>query len=258
MPSSISEWAGLALGVLGIVLGISFHLWSKKSCTPRYSIRSNQIISGEKIGPHDLSVQIGGKPVTNLVISRFAFWNAGGVAIEENNCGHSPHVIIGSTHACKILDVALLTTIKAERNLAIVYDNQLRPIGINFAFLRPREGFVLTLAHEGTADDRPLVQCELKNGDDLKCVSVDNAMASYLSRSGHGLKRRQLMFAAAFFGTALVAVGCLGLYRLLFSPRSETFALTSAALLTMGAFYFFVAYLLRARMPESLIEAYSR
>lgn len=251
------EWVGLTLSAIGLVLSVSFYLKPRRMRQPTYSMRSNQVISSDAI-KHQLEVRLKGNQVRDLVISRIAFWNAGRHAIRDTDCDtkRKPLFKITSTSECKVLDLDFFGEPRSEDDNIKLYNKESEGIfGLDFDFVSPGEGVVLTMAHEGVVQQLPTITMSMINGKEeaLRRLDVDDALVNWLVAGSGTLTRRAAPWVLATIALALMGLAVF--FEL--SVNHHESRLVVAIIFITGLSYLYAAYKLRSKMPEHLIGPYS-
>ena len=250
------EWVGVMLSVVGLVLSVTFWLNPRRKRQPTYSMRSNQLISSDAI-KHQLEVRLKGKQVRDLVISRIAFWNAGTDAIRAEDCDveRKPLFRIESADGCRVLDLDFFGEPRSDDVISLCNRDSEGVFGLDFRYVSPGEGAVLTMAHEGGVQLLPTITMSMVNGkrEALRRLDADNALVDWLVAGSGILTRKTAPWVLA--AIALALMGLAVFFEL--SVNHHESLLVVGIIFAVGLSYLYVAYKLRSKMPEHLIGPYS-
>jgi hypothetical protein len=156
------------LAVLGLVFTIYFYFKSKKSKLPIYVVRTINLVK-EKIQKID-SVQIlySGEKVSNLSISKIAFWNDGKETINSTDVAINNPIKIYITEGYEILDAEILFQKNNSNDFKIVVNENNKSISIAFDFFDFEEGIVLQVFHTGNSNEDISITGTVKSVKNIK------------------------------------------------------------------------------------------
>jgi hypothetical protein len=80
-----ANWAGVAVGLIGIALACYFYLAGRRVKDLRWTVRSVNIIQGYRSKVEDLHVSYRGVDVENLTVSKILVWNEGRETIDRDD-----------------------------------------------------------------------------------------------------------------------------------------------------------------------------
>jgi hypothetical protein len=76
---------GSVVGVIGLLSGLLFYLWSKAEKAPAYTVSPTEVLAAIGDLSSNLAIQWQGKPVPNVCITRIALWNEGNLPITSSD-----------------------------------------------------------------------------------------------------------------------------------------------------------------------------
>jgi hypothetical protein len=176
---SISEflkWVGtnpwlsimsFALAVLGIALAIIFYFKSKKVKKPCYAILSTNILKEMVSKIESLSILYSGEQISNLTVSKIAFWNAGRDIINSQDIAQLDQLKIQVTDNYKILNAQINYEKNKANNFKISIDNSQRYINLNFEYLGKDDGVIIQILHTGLSNKDIYIVGTIKGADKL-------------------------------------------------------------------------------------------
>ena len=137
----------LSIGIIGLILGILFYLKGKKNKKPIFSIRSYNLINELSGKIPQLEVLYSGNKISNLTISKIAFWNDGNATITKQDIAPADPIKILTDDKIEIFDAEILEKIDANNFELINLDNKSKII--SFDFLAHNEGAIFKVIHSG-------------------------------------------------------------------------------------------------------------
>ena len=106
--------AGLAVALAGLFVAYIFYQRGQRKREPRWTIRSNNLISDNTARLASLEVTYSGEQVRNLTISRCVFWNAGGETIRRLDIAPTDPLRICALDDSRIMDVPAIVQANNE------------------------------------------------------------------------------------------------------------------------------------------------
>lgn len=137
----------LSIGIIGLFLAILFYLKGKKNKKPIFSIRSYNLVNELSGEIPQLEVLYSGNKISNLTISKIAFWNDGNETITNQDIAPADPIKILTDDKIEIFEAEILEKIDANNFELIDLDNKSKII--SFDFLAHNEGAIFKVIHSG-------------------------------------------------------------------------------------------------------------
>jgi hypothetical protein len=213
-----------------------------------------------------LEISYHGQEVSNLTVTKFAFWNHGRDPIRQEDIPTAAPILIKTKGGAKILDAKVIQFTTAENKFAINADAD--ACGIGFEYLGEKDGAIVQLLHTGrSSQDIEVVGTVIGAG---KPVWVRESWVVRMSRASEFLRniptlrsqsRVNLAPAVAITGgLVMVAVALIDwVYPefLAARPSQSEAGQVSGVLGAMGVLYLILGFgLLRSRVPKGLRKFY--
>jgi hypothetical protein len=247
------------VAIVAVIVAIVFGIKSSRSRKPYFRKISATIVSDFTNKVQSIQMLFDGKPISDVTITRFLFWNAGRETIRKEDIAQSDPLRITVTDGKEILE----SKIVKENNDASMF--KLSPIGrtaldLSFDFAERNQGAIIQVIHTGkTEKDIDLTGTVIGAGKP-KLVRRPR----FEEGTSPSQKNTWVMaiIALMFIGLGLVA----GTYWIIFpTPTVQTSTgqvspgsplagfLILATYVGMGSFFFYYAYF-RQRLPPKLTE----
>lgn len=141
---------GTFASIYSIYIAVQFNRQNKKM--PCYMVRSNPIFYDTSATIPELSIRVTGygKPINNLTVTNFLFWNGGAVTIRKTDVPADDVLGIKAVGDCRILRAEVVTQVNPAAHAEVhlnVRDRALVPV--TFEFMDCKQPFLVKVAHTG-------------------------------------------------------------------------------------------------------------
>lgn len=222
----------LLLAIGGIIFTIFFYFKSKKIKLPTYMVRTVNLVK-EKIQKID-TVQIlySGEKVSNLSISKIAFWNAGKETINSNDVAINNTLKVKIHDDFNILDAEVLYQKNSANDFKIKISENHKNIDISFDYFDYEEGLVLQIFHTGNSSDDISFSGTIKSVKSIKRKEIiTSILPSILVRA---LKKRdkksKSKLTNRIMGWGTLIAGIFFIFSFLFIPNNSTKAIEETSI----------------------------
>jgi hypothetical protein len=175
---------GVTIGIIGIVIGIAVsYYFYKKSIRikePVYSIKSNNLISGNVSTFENLNISYKDYRVQNVTVSKILFYNRGAETITLEDTQTDNRVRIIAKEDVKILDASILQTNFSSNHFWIPSTpldytpaSEGKEALISFKYLDKNHGAVYQVIHTGTSSENIGVAGDIMGVQAITEVSPD-------------------------------------------------------------------------------------
>lgn len=246
-----------ALGVLGICSSVVVYMKSKKNKAPTYIVRTINLMTKRIRNIDILQVLYAGQNISNLSVTKIAFWNAGKETIDKSDIACISPIKIEIDPEYDMLDANILFQKNKSNNFKIELSEDKKNISINFDYLDHKEGAVIQILHTGNDNGDLSISGSIKT---VKAIKRCGESATFIAM----LFDMQQMKMQKTFRYAIMLAGCLVIFFaffILFSDvRNEPIPVEVARqnrlkvflLLTLlSILYFCIGYIfLRRKIPK--------
>jgi hypothetical protein len=149
---------GTALwGIIGTVASlysiyITYHFNRQNKKMPCYMVRSTPIFYDTLATLPELSIRVTGygKPITNLTVTNFLFWNEGAVTIQKTDVPADDSLGIKAVGDCRILRAEVVTQVNPAAHAEVSLNIRERSlVAVSFEFMDCKQPFLVKVAHTG-------------------------------------------------------------------------------------------------------------
>lgn len=137
--------SGTVFGLMGVILFFR----ERKSKKPRYTMVNNNIIQNFTSKLEGLEINYKGNNISNLNITKIAFWNHGKLTINNNDIAKAKPIKIFMKANGRILDAELLKVINPANMIQIYLQENRKELVLNFDYLDKNDGCVIQIIHDG-------------------------------------------------------------------------------------------------------------
>ncbi|MCD4664560.1 MAG: hypothetical protein K8R68_04750 [Bacteroidales bacterium] len=175
----------LTLAVVGIILSIYFFKKGKREKKPCYAVAYFNLISKYVKEFSELDINYKGKPVDNLTISKFAFWNAGKETIRKKDLINDNPLRIKMKDDFIIYGFEKLFESESTNNFDLELSKDKTEIIISFDYLDYGQGVLIRILHSGNTRNDLNLNGKIIGVLDLKKPNTSFAPTEFLTKSGY-------------------------------------------------------------------------
>ena len=151
----------LLVAILGIFLSVYFYLKSLKKKKPVYTLRTFSLITENFKKVPSLSIKHCDKNISNLSITRIAFWNNGKETIDKKDIAKKSPIKFVIDEGYEILDAEILYC-KNHSNDFKISTNK-KEVIIKFDYFDNEEGIILQIYHTGNKNKNFYISGSIKS-----------------------------------------------------------------------------------------------
>lgn len=151
----------LSIAVLGIILTFIFYLKSVKKKNPVYILRTFSLITENVKKVPLISIKHCDKNISNLSITRIAFWNSGKETIDKNDIAKKSPIKFVIDEKYEILDAEILYCKNTSNDFKI--NTNKKDVIIKFDYFDNEEGIILQIYHTGNKNEDFSVSGNIKS-----------------------------------------------------------------------------------------------
>lgn len=158
LTGPLANFAGLILGIVGIILAYAFYRKAKKDKEPYWAIQTVNLIRDYSVELGGVEVLYAGEKVKNLSISKLLFWNHGALTIDRRDIADADPLGIctdqrkqSTDQNIRLLDVKLLAQNHSASQVVVSRSPDKLTAQFVFDYLDRGHGFVVQIVHEGTS-----------------------------------------------------------------------------------------------------------
>jgi hypothetical protein len=167
----------LFLTIASIGLVVIFYLRSKRNKSPKYAIRSINLVEDFVNDLKSLEMKYNGEQINDLTVSKVAFWNKGRETIHKLDIAKADPIKIQAKDGFRILDAKIIYQ-KKSANLFTTNINQEKTfVEVSFDYFDKNEGIVIQIIHTGRNSKDLDIKGTIKGADPLKKVTVYSSRA---------------------------------------------------------------------------------
>jgi hypothetical protein len=176
---------GYIIGIIGIAVTVYSHIKNKKEKKPCFAINYFNLISKQIKEFSDLEIIYQDKPIDNLTISKFAFWNSGKETIYKNDLVKENPLRIVIKNNYIIYGFEIIFISEESNDFKLQLNKEKKEITITFDYLDYGQGVLLKILHSGNSrNDLDL------NGKIIGVLNVNKphtsfAPTDFLTKSGY-------------------------------------------------------------------------
>jgi hypothetical protein len=164
----------LSIAVLGIILTFIFYLKSVKKKNPVYILRTFSLITENVKKVPLISIKHCDKNISNLSITRIAFWNSGKETIDKNDIARKSPIKFAIDEKHEILDAEILYCKNPSNDFKINANK--KEVIIKFDYFDNEEGIILQIYHTGNSNKNFSVSGSIKSVNEI----INIKEASYI------------------------------------------------------------------------------
>lgn len=151
--NSYFNFISFIIAIIGIILSIYFFQKSKKSKKPMYLSRTINLVKENIHKIETVKITYNDSPISNLSITKIAFWNDGKETINITDIAHNDPIKIKINEDFQILDAEIIYKKKLSNDFNIKINEDFKSIDIKFDYFDFEEGIVLQVYHTGNQSD---------------------------------------------------------------------------------------------------------
>ena len=252
MEFTVSPWIGflsLLVAVLGIFCTVHFFLKSRKRKKPRYALRSTNLVRDFTNQLDALEMTYEAQRISNLTVSRLAFWNEGRDTIDSSDVAEADPLLIITKDDSEVLDCSVLSTTSEANRMRAKRCEDRKSIKITFDFLDQGEGGVVQILHTGQSSSDLVLEGTVKGAGHPRRLNT-NIPAGFLLRFSDHISvraRRRILVSMLFITPILLPVAQ-------FLPETESSNSDSLRIimstLLSGLYWFTAILVLKRRVPR--------
>jgi hypothetical protein len=240
--------ATFVLAIFSIVLAVFFYIRSRRNKEPVYTKKSFNIIQDFSSKLTDLAIIYKNESVTNLTITKIAFWNSGRETINMVDVAEADPLRISITNNSKILSAEVIYSGNPANKFRIseIKDNSVKLL---FDYIDRNEGGIIQIIHTGKSSEDIDVKGIIKGAG--KCVLRDllpiPSFAFPLLAAPNLLLKSKHFGYFMFFSALLATILGIGLILFHEKEKSVGWVLT----ITYGIILPFIYFMfVRRRIPK--------
>jgi len=194
----------------GVFVSYVFHVLSKATKEPIWSISSKTLIRGEKVQGEDLSnmpieISYKGQKVPNLTVAKVVFWNKGNVPIKYEDVALGDQLRLEIADPAKFIDVDTIAKSDSSSKFKPTISQDRKEIQLDFDFIDRYSGIALQVTHTGTASQDislkgKVIGCEIIRIEPENIITSNSRMAA----------RQRATTSSIRYGTAFIALVLIG------------------------------------------------
>jgi len=164
-----NQWLNLIFLILAIVsIIVSFYLFykSKKKKKPQYSKRSINVISDSLHNVANVEVTYLGNKISNLTVTKIAFWNAGNDTLNFSDLASTNKLRIESVGDVTIFNSEVIYQTSPTNN--ITTDIKSNKINIEFDYFDKNQGGIIKIIHSGKKSSDIVIYGTFKSYGEIK------------------------------------------------------------------------------------------
>lgn len=134
------------LTVIGFVLAIIFYYKTKKKKIIQARVNSTNLFTDKNQIPN-IKILYKDTPVETLTVSEICVWSAGNDVIRKNDISETNPIAISVSKDSELFEYRLVSVSDKDCDIFLNQDN--KKIVVEFAYLEPKQGFVIQIIHSG-------------------------------------------------------------------------------------------------------------
>ncbi len=143
------HWFSLVSLLLNVMLAVVLYLKSRRTKEPRFAMRSNKLLGDPTSRLEALEVRYAGQRITNLTITRVAFWNNGKATIHGQDIAAADPLLLKMRGDCTVLDLQLLSVTNPVNQFTAKMTPDSSGVAVSFDYLDRGEGGIVQILHTG-------------------------------------------------------------------------------------------------------------
>lgn len=246
-----------ALGILGISSSVITYIKSKKSKRPTYIVRTINLMTKRIKNINILEVLYAGENISNLSVTKIAFWNAGKETIDQSDIADKSPMKIEIKPEYKMLDANILFQKNESNDFNLELSEDKKNISINFDYLDYKEGVVIQILHTGNENEDISISGSIKTVKAIKrCGESAAFISKLLNRPELNIKKtfRYIIMASGivmFFLAFFVLFSDIKDKPIPIEVARQNRLTVFLAFLSSGAIYFYIGYsYIRRKIPK--------
>ncbi|AKA36224.1 hypothetical protein [Flagellimonas lutaonensis] len=166
----------LALTIISIVLTIFFYFKSKKKKTPTYLMKTFNLLKNKVSAIDKITIHYSKKPVKNLSVTMFSFWNHGNDVINYSDVSPKNPISLRTLNNTYILDARFLFLKNEANNFKFEISEDKEMVTIFFDYFYRNEGFKMEIYHTGTSGQDIELDGSLKHLPKIKSAEYNDSL----------------------------------------------------------------------------------
>lgn len=241
---SFETWAGIVLGIAGLIAAYVFYRRSLVKQTLAFVAESIQITGRNSNFPSELKIFYGDKEVENVTQSKIIIWNAGNSTIDGERIVNNDPLRLATSEGSEILAAEIIKTTREVNAFSIKSrDNHSNELILIFDFLDRNDGALINLTHTG------------KRSVDVK--GTIKGMPDGVTSFGHipspPDKRFVFQMAATTLAPVIAVIG--GFYYLNETRKIIALTIISSLFFVLGALGLYVTWKGERQRPPDILSA---
>lgn len=171
ITGKIGQILSLSVGLLGLLYAVISNHRNKKRKIIQTRINSTNIITENANQIPNIKILYKDTPVVTLTVSKVCVWNAGNDVIRKSDVSDTSPLAISVRKDFELFECRLLSVSDKDCNISLHQVN--KKIVVEFAYLEPKQGFIIQIIHTGENSESLHISGIIINGKNL------------LSRSDH-------------------------------------------------------------------------
>lgn len=155
----------LSIGLLSILLAVTFYFKSKRTKIISYAKRSYRIITNRFSNIEGVKVLLFDKEVETVTSTRIAIWNGGSKTIYDTDVATLNPIIVSAIDNERIYKSTIIEVSNDSSNISMSeVQNQPNAWKLDFEYIDPGDGAVIEIIHNGTEESDFSIDGKLKGG----------------------------------------------------------------------------------------------
>jgi hypothetical protein len=261
----LSSWAFGLVGVLGVALTIIFFFSGERVRDPHYALWTNNLIKDFKGKIDKLDITYSSVHISDLSVTKLAFWNNGKETIDGSDIAPQDPVLIKTKGDCRILDTPKLIYASTPANAFRVTPGAGGYL-IKFDYVDYSQGGIVEFFTTCVSSEEIEVTGSIRGTAKLARTDLDAAVTggespTELSRSREYLANVLSTAAVVFYIVGMVLALFFVYFRIITLPRMQyiTTAIMGASLILLatGIYETHLAVAIQAAVPQSFKAFYT-
>jgi len=171
----------LILAIVSIVLARFYYFKSKKEKKPLYNLKTLTILFTNPKIKNNLEIKYKGRLIQQLMLTQFAFWNAGKSAIRREDIPTSQPFLIRTASDVTIYEFEIIDQNNANNFSVFQVDD--KTLQVEFDFVDFNQGIILNIIHSNVPE----------NGFNISGTFIESTPLSYGVRTDEFLEKSDLL-----------------------------------------------------------------
>lgn len=234
----------IVIALASIGLAVFFYIKSKKVKTPTYIVRTISLVKESIKKIETVQINYGGEKVSNLSITKLAFWNDGKSTINSQDIARIEPIKICIEPEYDILECEILFSKNPSNDFNLTLSEDKKTITVNFDYIDFEEGIVVQICHTGSSNKDICVTGQVKSVK--KIVRKENVPFLFVklnkkpSLNAKTKARKTVSVSKHIFGWMYLLMGLymfLAIITRIIFKREPTITQTEIELMSKFSFY---------------------